>query len=127
MNNQKILFLSTKVLLGTLMVVFGLNKFLGFVAVAPPSDATAQSFLGSMFTSYLYVVVALAEIVGGILLFVPRLAFVGALLLTPIMFNIVAFHVAHDLPGNGIWLLPTALYLGVLYFFNPKFKTLLQS
>lgn len=127
MNNQKILFLSTKVLLGTLMVVFGLNKFLGFIAVAPPSDTTAQSFLGSMFTSYLYVVVAIAEILGGILLFVPRLAFLGALLLTPIIFNIAAFHVAHDLPGNSIWILPTALYLCVLYFFKSKFKTLLQS
>jgi len=127
MNNQKILFLLTKVLLGTLMVIFGLNKFLGFIAVAPPSDATAQSFLGSMFSSYLYVVVALAEIVGGTLLFVPRLAFLGALSLTPIIFNTVAFHIAHALPAHGIWLLPTALYLAVLYFFNSQSNTLSQS
>ena len=127
MNNQKTLFLLDKVILGTLMVIFGLNKFLGFIAVNPPDDATAQSFLGSMFTSYLYVVVAFAEIVGGILLFVPRYAFLGSMLLMPVIFNIVAFHLAHDLPGNGIWIVPTVLYAAVLYFFQSKLKTLLLS
>ncbi len=96
--------------LAFLMLVFGLNKFFGFIPVEPPADPTAQKFMGAMFTTYLYVVVALAEIIGGILLLVPRFRFVGWLLLLPVVFNIIAFHIAHDFIGNGIWLVPTAIF-----------------
>ena len=108
--------------LAILMVIFGLNKFFGFIPVEPPADATAQSFMGAMFTSYLYVIVALAEITGGIMLLLPKTRFMGWLLLLPIIFNIVAFHIAHDFIGNGIWLLPTILYILISYlqFHNIK-------
>ena len=102
--------------LAILMVIFGLNKFFGFIPVEPPADATAQSFMGAMFTSYLYVIVALAEITGGIMLLVPKTRFMGwLLLLLPIIFNIVGFHIAHDFIGNGIWVLPTILYILISY------------
>ncbi|MEL7247716.1 MAG: DoxX family protein [Bacteroidota bacterium] len=102
--------------LAVLMLIFGLNKFLGFIPVEPPADPTAQAFMGAMFTTYLFVVVALAEIIGGLLLLVPRFRFVAWLLLLPVVFNIVAFHVAHDFIGNGIWLVPTAVFVVLGYF-----------
>lgn len=98
-------------LLSVLMVVFGLNKFLGFIPVQPTSDPIAQQFLGTMFSSYLFVVVALFEIFGGILLTLKKTRFFGWMILAPVMFNIVAFHVSHDFVGNGIWLLPSSLFL----------------
>lgn len=100
-------------MLALLMVVFGLNKFFGFIAVDPPADPVAQQFMGAMFTTYLFKVVAIAEIVGGTLLIVPRTTLIGWILLLPVVFNIVAFHVAHDFVGNGIWLLPTALFIAI--------------
>ena len=102
--------------LALMMLIFGLNKFFGFIPVEPPADPVAQQFMGAMFSTYLYVVVAIGEIVGGLLLIVPRFRFAGWLLLAPIVFNIVAFHIAHDFIGNGIWLVPTAIY-GVIGFF----------
>ncbi|MEM9489078.1 MAG: hypothetical protein AAGC55_08035 [Myxococcota bacterium] len=96
-------------------IVFGLNKFLLFANVAPPADPTAQMFLGAMFTSYLATVVGIAEIVGGVLYLFARTRFVGLLILMPVVANIVAFHVAHDMPGNMIWLFTTALF-GVAMF-----------
>lgn len=101
--------------LAILMIIFGLNKFFGFIAVEPPSDPTAQKFMGAMFTSYLFVVVALAEIIGGVLLIIPKTKFLGWMLLLPVIFNIVAFHIAHDFIGNGIWLLPTLLFAIITY------------
>ena len=103
------------IILGFLMVVFGLNKFLGFIPVEPPADATAQQFLGTMFTSYLFVVVGIAEIITAPLLVFSKTRFIGWLILLPVMFNIVAFHVAHDFIGNGIWLVPTAIFVALGY------------
>lgn len=96
-------------------IVFGLNKFLGFVNPPPPTDATAMTFLGAMFGSYLAKFVGLFEIIGALLLLVNRTRFIGLLILFPIMLNIIAFHLVHDNPGNGIWLLVTVLFILEIY------------
>ena len=124
MNTQKIIFLSAKFLLGFPMIIFGLNKFLGFIAVDPPADPTAQSFLGTMFSSYLYLIVAFVEIIGGILVLIPKTALIGTMLLLPVITNIAAFHFAHDLPGNGIWIFPTIMQVVVLSFYTDHLKKL---
>ena len=67
----------TAFLLALVMIVFGLNKFMGFMAVDPPGDPVAQQFMGAMFSSYLYVMVGIAEIIGGILLLIPQFRLVG--------------------------------------------------
>ncbi|WP_435624857.1 hypothetical protein [Flagellimonas sp.] len=113
-TNKMELLLS--ILLGLLMVVFGLNKFLGFIPVEPPADETAQQFLGTMFTSYLFVVVGIAEIIAAPLLVFAKTRFIGWLILLPVIFNIVAFHIAHDFVGNGIWLLPTGIFIAIGYY-----------
>ncbi len=112
--------------LGILMIIFGLNKFIGFIAVDPPADPVAQAFLGNMFTTYLFKVVALAEILGGIFLLVPKLRLMGWLLLSPVIFNIVAFHVAHDFIGNGIWLLPSLLFVWIGVNFRVPLSQLIK-
>lgn len=109
--------------LAGLMIVFGLNKFIGFVSVAPPANPVAQSFLGSMFSSYLFVIVAIAEILGGVLLVMPKTKFLGWFILGPVIFNIVAFHISHDFIGNGIWIAPTVFYAVVSYGFREKIKS----
>jgi uncharacterized membrane protein YphA (DoxX/SURF4 family) len=58
-------------------IVFGANKFLGFVNPPPPTDPVAGQFLGAMFTSYLAPVVGIVEIVGAGLLLIPRTRFAG--------------------------------------------------
>lgn len=113
-------------LLALLMIIFGLNKFLGFISVEPPADPVAQQFMGAMFSSYLFSVVAIAEIIGGILLFIPKTKFIALLLLAPVVFNIVAFHVAHDFIGNGIWLVPTVLFMGLAYVYINNLKSLIE-
>nr|WP_297919568.1 hypothetical protein [uncultured Allomuricauda sp.] len=109
--------------LALVMVVFGLNKFLGFIPVEPPMDPTAQRFLGSMFTTYLFKVVAMAEIIGGVLLMFPKVRLLGWLILSPVVFNIVSFHIAHDFIGNGIWIIPSTVFLIIGFWLkNDLFK-----
>ncbi|MEM6866317.1 MAG: DoxX family protein [Bacteroidota bacterium] len=109
--------------LALVMVVFGLNKFLGFIPVEPPMDPIAQRFLGSMFTTYLFKVVAMAEIIGGVLLMFPKVRLLGWLILSPVVFNIVSFHIAHDFIGNGIWIIPSTVFLIIGFWLkNDLFK-----
>lgn len=108
------------------MIIFGLNKFLLFANVPPPAGTQAQSFLGAMFTSYLFTLVGITEVLGGALLLFPRTAFMGTLILLPVSLNIVAFHVAHDMPGNGIWVFTTLLHAVVCYQQRAQFEQLRQ-
>lgn len=111
--------------LSVLMIFFGLNKFAGFLEVAPPEGQEAQLFLGAMFTTFLVKVVAFFEVVGGVLLLSPKTAFMGWLFLAPVFFNIVAFHIAHDFVGNGVWILPTLLFAALGLFYQHKITSLL--
>lgn len=107
-------------------IIFGLNKFIGFINPPPPSDSTALSFLGGMFGSYLGKFVGFVEIIGSLLLIAPRTKFIGLLLLLPIMVNIILFHIAHDNPGNGIWIIVTLLFGIVCYSQKKSFISLIK-
>lgn len=89
-----------KGLVAILMIVFGLNKLLGFLETPPPEGLEAQVFLGAMFTSYLGKLVAVFEVAGGILLLIPRTSFIALLILAPVVLNIAVFHFAHDFVGK---------------------------
>ena len=71
MDSQKLIFNIAKVLFALSMIVFGLNKFIGFIAVPPPADPVAQQFLGAMFSSYLAPLVGGVEIIGAVLILIP--------------------------------------------------------
>lgn len=107
-------------------MIFGANKFLGFVNPPPPTDPIALTFLGGMFGSYLGKFVGFFEIVGSLLLIIPKTRFIGLLVLTPIMVNIIAFHIAHDNPGNGIWIIVTLIFCIVCYSQKENLQTLIK-
>jgi putative oxidoreductase len=113
-----------RVLLALPFIVFGLNKFLLFANTPPPTDPTAQAFLGAMFGSFLAKLVGATEILAGILLVFNRTSFLGSLILLPVTVNIAAFHLSHDNPGNGIWLITTALHAIVIYLQREKWSQL---
>jgi putative oxidoreductase len=106
-------------------IIFGLNKFLGFANPQPPVDPAALNFLGGMFGSYLGKFVGFIEIAGSILLIIPRTRFLGLLTLIPVMANIIVFHIAHDNPGNGIWIFVTIIFGVVCFSQKNNFKTLI--
>ena len=114
------LFTVARWLLGAPLIVFGLNKFLGFAEVPPPEGEAAVTFLTTMFTTYLFALVGATQIIGGALLLIRRTAFVGFLLLSPVVVNIVAFHLAHAMPGNGLWVFTLVVYLLTAYGFRDR-------
>ncbi|MDJ0838468.1 MAG: DoxX family membrane protein [Acidobacteriota bacterium] len=100
--------MGARYLMGIIFVVFGLNGFIGFIEL-PPFEGPAGDFMSAMFGSgYLYVVKAL-EVIGGVLLLVGKKVPLALTLLTPVIVNILLFHIFLDMKG-----LPIAVVLVVL-------------
>jgi putative oxidoreductase len=107
---MKIAVLSARILLGLLFLVFGLNGFLHFIPMPPPTGLAGQ-YMGALFVSHYLVVVFLLQIVGGVLLLANRFVPFGLLLLGPVLVNIVLFHSFLAPEGLPIALLATVLWL----------------
>ena len=95
-------------LLGVVFLTFGLNGFLHFIPMPPPTGIAAQ-FFGALFVSRLYVVIFLLQIVPAILLLVNRYVPLALTILGPVIFNILCFHIFMSPAG-----LPLALFVTVL-------------
>jgi putative oxidoreductase len=103
----------SRFLLGFIFLVFGLNGFLHFIPMPPPSGVAGQ-FLGSMFvTKYLLFVFAI-QLIGGVLLLINRYVPLALTMLAPIIVNILLFHVLMNPAGLGLALLVAILW-GVVF------------
>ncbi|MEM9283334.1 MAG: hypothetical protein AAGA96_16045 [Verrucomicrobiota bacterium] len=81
-------------LLGLVFIVFGLNFFLKFIPIPPAEEGTpAAAFMGAMFTTGFLAFVKILEIVGGVLVAIPKTRNLGLLVLGPIVVVILAFNI----------------------------------
>ncbi len=104
----------SRIVLGLIFFVFGLNGFLHFIP-SPQYQGLAGQFLGVIFKSHLYVVVFLTQIVGGLLLLANRYLPLALLLLGPVLVNILSFHIFMAPRQIPLALVATALWL-ILFF-----------
>lgn len=86
-----------RIILAVALIVFGLNKFIGFMPV-PNLPAEAADFMNSLRSSgYLLQFVGLLEVFIGVLLLANKWTPFALLLLAPISLNILLFHIFLDL------------------------------
>ncbi len=108
-------------LIGLGMVIFGANKFFNFMPM--PKDmpeATMAAFGNLMGLKWVLPLAGIAEIVGGILLALPKTRTVGALVLLPVVVGIFCHNMVIDQSGLPI----AAVFLGVVVWalFSAKDK-----
>jgi putative oxidoreductase len=88
-----------RIILGLGLILFGLNKFFGFMPI-PELPENAASFMSSLqATGYVLPVVGFLEVVIGLMLIVNKAVAFALLLLAPISINILLFHIFLDMPG----------------------------
>jgi putative oxidoreductase len=114
-RDMKIVTLVARLLLGLVFVVFGLNGFLNFLSMGPMPTGLAGQFMGALFLSHYYWVVAGLQIVGGGLLLVNRLVPLALVLLGPIIVNIVLYHLFLNIGGVGVAAVVVILWFVVFY------------
>lgn len=118
---MRIAALIARLLLGLIFVVFGLNAFLQFIPMPPPTGLAGQ-FIGALFVSHYLWVVAVLQIVGGVLLLVNQYVALGLTLLGPVIVNILLFHLLLSPAGMGLAVLVTALWFIVFYAHRAAFS-----
>ncbi|HRV82854.1 MAG: hypothetical protein H6829_07145 [Planctomycetes bacterium] len=82
-------------LLGLAFVAFGLMFLLDMVPPQepPPEGSPTALFMGAMFPTHYLHFVKVLEVLGGLLVAIPRTRNFGLLILVPIVVNILAFHI----------------------------------
>lgn len=118
------ILLGLSFIMASVIVLFNLVK-----APPPPEGSPAAMFFGAMAPTGYLKFVKIFELVGGIVVMIPRLRNIGLLLLGPVIINIIAFHTfvedpKHLLNPMLIIIIVCALYL--LWDGRKKFAGLLN-
>jgi putative oxidoreductase len=108
-RKMKIASLIARLLLGVIFLVFGLNGFLQFIHMPPPTGVAAQ-FFGALFASHYYIVIFAMQVLGGFLLLANRFVPLALVILGPIIVNIFFFHTLMAPAG-----LPLAILVVILW------------
>jgi putative oxidoreductase len=112
---MKIVVLIARLLLGLIFVVFGLNGYLNFLNMGPMPTGLAGQFMGALFASHYYWVIAALQIAGGVLLLVNRFVPLALVLLGPVIVNIILYHVFLNPSGALFAVVVTVLWFIVFY------------
>ena len=106
---MKIASLIARVLLGLIFLVFGLNGFLHFIPMPPPTGVAGQ-FFGSIFASHYWMVVFGVQTIGGSLLLLNRFVPLALVILGPVIVNIFSFHALMAPAGLPLAVVVVALW-----------------
>ncbi len=116
-----------RVLLGLLVLIFGLNKFLQFMPM-PPMSGAAGEFMGALVKSgYLMIIVAIIEIIAGILLLINKFQPLALVILFPVLLNAFLFHLFLDIGGIGAAALAIAMNIFLFFTNKESYSTILKS
>ncbi len=90
---KKIILLIVSILFGLMFINSGLNKFFQYMPMPEDMPEDAVKMMTAMMSmKWLMPLLALAEIVGGILFMIPKFRALGAIVIFPVMVGIVLTH-----------------------------------
>ncbi len=124
---MKIASTIARYLMGFLFTVFGLNGFLHFIPLPPPTSPLALQYMTTLAISHYFVFVYLIQLIAGLLLLANRFVPLALVLLAPVIVNILLFHSLMDQGGIALALVVTVLWLLVFISVRPAFHGLLEA
>ena len=113
-----------RLLLGLILLVFGTNKFFHFIPV-PPMAGSPADFMGAMAnTGYMFPLIALTEIVAGVLLILNKWTGLALIFAAILSVNIMLFHIMLAPATIAAGAVVAILTVVLMYAYWKKFKTL---
>src|SRR5436190_17929069 len=108
-------------LIALVFIVFGLNGFLHFLPMKPPSSETAMQFFTVMSASHYLVFVFALQLIAGVLFLFRRTVPLALTIAGPLIVNILLFHALMDPVGIVPGLVVTALWFVVFWHYREAF------
>jgi putative oxidoreductase len=124
---MKIAVLIARLLLGLVFVVFGLNGFLHFIPMKPPTNPIAGQYFGALFLSHYLVPIFLLQLIGGLLLLSGRFIPLALVILGPVLVNILLFHSLMAPEGLPLAFIVTLLWFIVFFGVRKAFAGIFAS
>jgi hypothetical protein len=110
-----------------MLVIFGSNKFIGFLP-EPEITGAAATYLGGLAASgFTFKVIGLIEVLVGIALLANKYVPLALILMAPISVNIFLYHVLLDLPNSPVGIAVFAFNLILLFSHKKSYDTLLSA
>ncbi len=124
---KKILFVAS-LLFGLMFINAGLNIFFQYMPMPKDMPEKMMKFMGALVEiGWLLPLIAIAEIVGGILFIIPKYRALGALIVFPLMIGIVLTHIFTEPSGLVIALVLFSINLWVIYENLDKYKPMVSG
>ncbi len=108
---KNIILLVLTGLFGLMMVNSGLNKFFNYMPMPELTEQQLALFGAFAQIKWIFPLVAFVEILGGILIVIPKTRALGAIIILPVMVGIVVHHAVHDPETIAIALIMFAINL----------------
>ena|SRR5690606_14252056 len=123
---RKILFV-VSLLFGLMFINAGLNKFFNYMPVPDdlPEDVM-KSTMAFMEIGWLMPLIAVAEIVGGVLFITNKYRALGALIIFPVMIGILLTHIITEPSGLPIALILFAILVWAMVENREKYLPLIR-
>ncbi len=106
LKNIQGIFLA-RIVLATILIVFGSNKFLHFMPMFQDTGRATNLFNGIINSGYLFPVLGILEMLVGFLLITKKAVPFALIVLAPISINIILFH---------LFLFPKGIFFGLIVF-----------
>lgn len=117
----------SRYLLGLAMLIFGANKFFNFMPPPENMPEAAGAFMSTLINcGYIIPTLGAIYILAGLLLILNKAVPFALIILVPVSFNIVAFHLKFDPQGVLFAAVIAALNLFLIYHNWGRFKSLFQ-
>ncbi len=125
MKNKVLLVVS--ILFGLMFINAGLNKFFNYMPVPEDLPEEIMRVMGAfMEIGWLMPLVAVAEIVGGILFMTNKYRALGAVIIFPVMIGILLTHIINAPDGLPIALVLFAILLWAMYENRAKYAPMFK-
>ena len=122
---MKIASIIARYLFALIFIVFGLNGFLHFLPMKPPSSEMAMQYFTVMSASHYLVFVFALQLIAGVLFLFRRTVPLALTIAGPLIVNILLFHALMDPGGIVPGLVVTALWFVIFSQFRRAFDGIL--
>ncbi len=124
---QKRVFLGIRIVAGLILLVFGSNKFLGFMEIQPGSLEMGAFMMALFQSGYLMKLVAVVEMVAGLSFLANKYVALMAVVLMPVILNAFLAHLFLDPSGISGAALLLVLTILIMLENKARYKELLRA